>query len=375
MNRTFDPLSDVGYGRRSFLRKVLIVVAAGILSAFVGELYEQIAYGDSGNTYFLGARTGLTIGAIATAIEVFYIRSMRRSWIRRIAFLPGIIVRILVITIIIRICLVGNGMLTNYLLGEPIAIDNSIDEQIRDTLVSLAIVIVFVALGQLSSIIGLRRFVHLVVGRYFRPVQEERIFLFVDLIGSSAAAQDMGDVRFHEYLSEFFYQVDRAIVRWGGEVVSYVGDAVIVTWKLHDDPKRNADCLRTLQTIHALSEAQSDRFLQDFGRAPEFYAALHCGPVVVGECGDSRRQVTFLGDAVNMTARIEQACKGGSARMLLSDALVNKVEPLEGMTFRSYGEMMFKGASEPLKLHSVSFDGVANDPLDKAGEKLSQSAA
>ncbi len=73
--------------------------------------------------------------------------------------------------------------------------------------------------------------------------------LLVDLKNSTGLALRLGDVAFHEYLSQFFFEADQAIVSTGGEIVSYVGDAVIVTWPLSDKAVRNAACLSALMTM------------------------------------------------------------------------------------------------------------------------------
>ena len=48
----------------------------------------------------------------------------------------------------------------------------------------------------------------------------------------------------HDLITRFFFDIDRPIADHDGEVHAYVGDQVIVTWPLSDDPKRNARSLR-----------------------------------------------------------------------------------------------------------------------------------
>jgi adenylate cyclase len=36
-------------------------------------------------------------------------------------------------------------------------------------------------------------------------------------------------------------------------------------------------------------------------------AGLHCGPVVIGEMGSLKKEIVFLGDTVNTTARIQNS--------------------------------------------------------------------
>ena len=53
---------------------------------------------------------------------------------------------------------------------------------------------------------------------------------------------------------------------------------------------------------------RGEEYRSRFGVLPELRTALHAGPVVAGEMGDSKLEIVLLGDTVNTTARIEQAC-------------------------------------------------------------------
>jgi len=333
--------------------RILFAVVLGVISGFIGEIYAAIFYSNQTQDYFQGFRTGFSIGLLTSLFEVVYIRSVRRSWFRRLAFVPSLIIRILILTLIVRVCLVSNDLLTDYLTDVPLGFDRNLRAETRDTLVSLGLVVFFVAQLQFTSLIGFQRFNNLLIGRYFRPVSEERIFMFVDLVDSSVTARRLGDVRFHEFLSEFFHQIDRAIVRNDGEIVSYVGDAVILTWPLKANADQNSACLKTLQLMQEQLESQRQFFETEFGTFPLFTAALHCGPVVVGECGDSRRQVTFLGDVVNMTARIEQACKEEKVALMASETAVSRIATIDGISFRKHGLKELKGADKPFTLFEI----------------------
>lgn len=351
----FMEAEDESWLGREVVTRLFFIFVIAVAAGFLGEAYSAIFYGNDNDSFYQGFRSGFSVGLLTGLFESFYVASVRKSWIRRLAFLPSLIVRILVITFIVRLSLVGNEALTQYLRGQAYVFDGDVAGEIRDTVFSLFLIVFFVVQLQFTQVIGFTRFNNLLAGRYFKPVEEERIFLFVDLIDSSSAARELGDVRFHEYLSEFFHQLDRAIVRNGGEIVSYVGDAVIVTWPLHENAERNAACLRALTTMRQRVQSRSSYFEREFGRVPEFRAALHGGPVVVGECGDSRRQITFLGDVVNMTARIEEACKAEHQPFLISDALAKRIIPPMDISFEEHGMVHLKGANEPFKLHTVNF--------------------
>ncbi len=346
--------------RRFEMRRVTVVLVAALFSGFVGWAYGAVFYGeylnvDDAADPYRGFRTGAMIGFIAAAIELYYIRSVRRSWIRRVAFLPGLIVRIVVITIIIRAVLLINTGISNWLANEPLYSDLTAGDEFRDTLFSLLFVLVFVTLSQLSAIIGFKRFVNLVVGRYFKPVAEERIFLFVDLIDSTPLARRLGDVQFHQFLSDFFHQLDMAVVRFGGEIVSYVGDCVIVTWPITGDSKRDTRVLRALYTMRLAVKLVADDFRTTYGTVPTFRAALHGGHVVVGECGDSRRQVTYLGDTVNVTGRLEALGKELGEPYLISSSLAGQLSPPDGIGFQTIGASRLKGLDSDTAIERIVF--------------------
>src|SRR6185503_9770439 len=124
---------------------------------------------------------------------------------------------------------------------------------------------------------------------------EERVLMFLDLSGSTSLAEALGDVRMQELLTRFFFDIDGPIVAHGGEVHAYVGDEVIVTWPL--TPRVSAGCC--IDCFFAVTDRVAENaqsYLQRFGSVPQFRAALHAGPVVISECGDSHRQIAFFGD-------------------------------------------------------------------------------
>ncbi len=351
---------------RGRLMRLIIVALVTIFSGFIGQVYAELIYGEELDDFYRGFRTGATIGFISAVIEVFYIRSVRRSWIRRVAFLPGLLVRILALTVIVRVGLKGNEFLTQYLLGLPLGEGLEFGEELRDTFFSMLIVIFFVVGTQLSSIIGWRRFTNLVLGRYFRPTVENRVFLLLDLVDSSALAGKLGNVRFHELLSEFFYQVDRALVTTGGEVVSYVGDAVIFTWPLTKDRRKNARAMRALIRMIAHIRRNNVWFENEFGAVPAFRAVLHGGEVVVGECGDSRRQVTFLGNVLNTLGRLEGLGKQENEPLLATSEIVATMESPKGVSFEELGVRQFKGLEDGVSIYRINIAGLPSRMRDEA---------
>jgi len=104
-----------------------------------------------------------------------------------------------------------------------------------------------------------------------------------------------------------------------------VGDEVIVTWRLaaQMSERHYLDCFFAIQDRIA---ERADLYRREFGVVPNFRAGLHTGSVVISECGDSRRQVAYFGDTMNVTARLQEHCKEVGRALLVSADLLRLVQ-------------------------------------------------
>ncbi|WP_407166194.1 adenylate/guanylate cyclase domain-containing protein [Bradyrhizobium sp. ORS 111] len=217
--------------------------------------------------------------------------------------------------------------------------------------VSLLLSIPITTIYELVRMIGGRTLLNVALGRYRQPIREQRVLLFLDLIGSTTLAETMGELRVQELLTRFFFDIDEAIVMHGGEVHAYVGDEVIVTWPVvaGQPPHRCLDCVFAIED--RLAEG-ADRYRKEFGVVPAFRAGMHAGPVVISECGDSRRQVAYFGDTVNVTARLQQHCKEASRPLLVSGDLLALL-PRHDFVIEPLGATRLRGRAAPIDVFAV----------------------
>src|SRR5262249_59565365 len=114
--------------------------------------------------------------------------------------------------------------------------------------IAFGVSILIGAIYELVRLIGGRVLVNVILGRYRRPTREQRVLLFLDVAGSTTLAEQMGELRVQDLLTQFFFDIDEAIVVHGGEVHAYVGDEVIVTWPVGTKPRRSpVDCFFPIQ--------------------------------------------------------------------------------------------------------------------------------
>ncbi len=187
-------------------------------------------------------------------------------------------------------------------------------------------------------------------GRYHQPRLEERALLFIDMRSSTAIAERLGELAFLNFLNRFVADVSWAIAEQSGEIHKYVGDEVIATWTLA--PGANAPaCVRACFAALDRLREQGPSYERAFGQGADFRAALHCGPVAVGELGTLKKEIALIGDAMNSAARIQAACRESDHRVLASSALLDRLAALPpGVTRRRLGELPMRGKERPMEL-------------------------
>ena len=210
----------------------------------------------------------------------------------------------------------------------------------------------FGAVYELVRLVGGRALLNVILGRYRHATREERVMLFLDLVGSTTLAEQLGEVRVQELLTRFFHDIDGAIVAHGGEVHAYVGDEVIVTWPVAAGAERRPiDCVFAIQDrITALA----DHYAKEFGLVPSFRAGLHAGPVVISECGASRPQVAYFGDTMNVTARLQERCKEAGRNLLVSGELLRLVDPGRDLAVEPLGRTQLRGRKAEVEVFAVA---------------------
>ena len=205
---------------------------------------------------------------------------------------------------------------------------------------------------QLDRMLGPGRLLSLMLGRYHRPVAEERIFMFLDLNNSTSIAEALGPLRFNDFKNDFFHDLAEPVLETRGQIYQYVGDEAVVTWTV-ERGLRQGNCLRCVFLIGERIHEQRDRYHTRYGIVPEFKAGLHGGPVVTAEIGDIKKDIVHSGDTVNIAARVEAQCRPLERRVLVSEALLRQCRLPEELEIEDMGERELRGKAEALRLYSI----------------------
>ena len=160
------------------------------------------------------------------------------------------------------------------------------------------------------------------LGKYFHPKREERIFMFLDLRGATTIAEQLGESRYFNFIKDVFRDSTPEILKAKGEIYQYVGDEIVISWK-KDIGTLNANCLQCFFDIQQRLLNNASYYRENYdGIVPEYKAGLHFGFVMVGEIGIVKRDIAYSGDVLNTAARIESKCNELGVNILFSKTLL-----------------------------------------------------
>jgi adenylate cyclase len=207
-------------------------------------------------------------------------------------------------------------------------------------------------IGQVNRLMGQKVLMHMISGTYHRPTEEERVIMFLDMRSSTMAAEKLGNLKFHTLLNRCFYDLTDSIIESGGEIYKYLGDGIIITW----NPSKcfeNATFLTSFFCISEIFKQKSQAYLKEFDYVPSFRAGVHIGLIVIGELGDFKKEIAFLGDAVNTTARIEAECSNKDKSLIVSEDVLNRLTLPTGYIAENLGNIRLRGKDQYVKLFAI----------------------
>jgi len=193
----------------------------------------------------------------------------------------------------------------------------------------------------------------LLLGRYSTPREEDRIFIFMDLKSSTSTAERLGHLKYSAFIRDCFADINEVLYPFSAQVYQYVGDEIVVTWP-EEEGLRDAICLRFFFAVKDQFHTKAAYYLSNYGFLPVFKAGLHLGPVTAVEIGEIKKDIAYHGDTLNTTARIQSVCNEYQREFLVSEYLIEKLDPHAQFAFEHLGKILLKGKSAQVGVVSVA---------------------
>ena len=352
-----------------YVRRALWILFAWMLVANIIFLYDYatLVSADALTSDFdfeVSFKANLLVSIMAGLIGGIFTVNIMELWLRKYAFWRALLyITALYVAIAFIVGTVGAYYYYADYLGLQLTSDLLFDRVIsfytehifiKNFVVWLFIVILTLIILMINDKYGPGVFPDYLMGRYFHPKTETRIFMFADIRDATRIAEKLGEQEYFNFLKDFFNDIAPAIMQTKGEVYQYVGDEVVITWKMKNGVK-NANALRCYYRMKNIIYKKSVKYYKRYNALPDFKVGFHYGQVTVGELGKIKRDIAFSGDVLNTTARIQSMCNEKGVDILASKAFASILPKLPGTTrVVTVGEELLKGKKEEVSL--VTFE-------------------
>jgi adenylate cyclase len=331
---------------------IILVISMAIgffVGLTVGRLDEAPPLGVAIRSMIVGVAVGLTLGI---GEEFLFPR-----WGRRLSYARLAVTRLAAYgTVIIGSLTVINALDVHQKTGVSLleGAEYYFTEApgVRDLALAFSLTVVIIVFFQTRRLHYPYELWGLLAGRYHTPQEEDRIFLFADLVDSTSVAERLGHVAYSCFLRDCFYDISESVIAWGGTVYQHAGDGVIISWPTPAG-LRKAACVRCFWDMAWDLQLQKDHYDSNYGTTPRLRGAVHGGKVVATWVGEARKELAFHGDAVNATARIQAMCKEYGVDLLLSREVRDRLDPTPELETEPIGEAALRGRTEPVQLVSM----------------------
>jgi len=334
----------------------VIGTVVGIVIGFLLQEIDKITnYGPTFRGLFVGLFVGIAIGLCE---EFLFLGRFR---IKTYLFLLSF--RTVVYSFVFAFFLLLINSTSTFLTSD-FSISKSIHTALFDEHYFRDLVIVIIISSAIIALLQIRRLhrpgdlIKYIIGKYHRPEEIDKIFLFIDLKSSTPIAEKLGNLRYSEFLIDYYDDMTDAILMSKAEIYQYVGDEIILTWSFADGIK-DAKCIHCFFDIRNTMEMYKERYLKRFGVYPQFKAAMHAGNVSVTWIGTIKKEVVYHGDVLNTTARIQDECNKYGQYFLISEYMLENLELPEYLKSEFVGEYQLKGKQEKVKIFGLK--GIAED--------------
>jgi adenylate cyclase len=177
--------------------------------------------------------------------------------------------------------------------------------------------------------------------------------LFSDIRDFTSISEGLSPEDVVELLGEYFNTMVPIVLKHGGTLDKYVGDAIMALFGAPlSQEDHAARAVRAGMEMLAALPALSPKWEAKSGRPLRIGVGINSGDAVVGVMGaDHRREYSAIGDTVNLASRLEGATKELKTPLVVSQ--YTKAELRDGFLVRLLGEIKVKGRAEEVEVFGV----------------------
>ena len=186
--------------------------------------------------------------------------------------------------------------------------------------------------------------------------------MFTDLRKSTEISESMSAAAFIDMLNHYFGEMIEIVNAWQGNILSFVGDAVVAVFgapRPNEEAARDAvACAVAMQRrMTAVNQWNTQQGYPDLGMG----IGIHTGEAILGTIGsETRAKYDMIGRNVNLASRIEGFTAGG--QILISTETLHAAGDLVKINERGEQWVKPKGIHDPILIHDVIGYGTQHLP-------------
>lgn len=241
----------------------------------------------------------------------------------------------------------------NFQLDEPIKISSSLSE-VRELIDAMG-----------SMKIGLQSFRKYIPAQLVRQLIESKqaaevsgqrrnlTIFFSDITDFTTISEQLTPNELASQLAEYLGAMSSIIIDHGGTIDKYIGDAIMAFWGAPIEVKDHANqaCLAALDCQKKVKQL-AIKWAAEGKPIFNVRIGINTGEIIVGNLGSSHRlSYTVMGDAVNLTNRLEGLNKEYNTHILIGQATLNELP--DDYAYRLVDIVVVKGKTEPVPIYEL----------------------
>ena len=187
-----------------------------------------------------------------------------------------------------------------------------------------------------------------------QPRKTEISVMFSDIRGFTSISEKLDAQDLALFLNDYLTDMTRIVFRNRGTLDKYIGDAVMAFWGAPYEEQGHAEkaCRAALEMMERVGELQQ-QWAEQGKPQLDIGLGINTGVASVGNMGsDLRYGYTAMGDAVNLSSRLEGLNKEYGTHIIVSETTFREANVPE-FVFRELDLIRVKGKIQPVTIYEL----------------------
>ena len=182
---------------------------------------------------------------------------------------------------------------------------------------------------------------------YGDAILKSMFIMFTDIRSFTSLSEMMTPEENLSFLNSYMAFMEPVVEKNQGFIDKFIGDAIMALFPNKADDALQA-AIEMQQQLHLFNSLNPDQSSIKIG------IGLHGGDVMLGTVGsDTRLETTVIGDAVNLTSRLENLTKELQVAIIISEKLFVALQQPELFNIQPLDAVSIRGKREKVKIYQV----------------------